>query len=91
MRVQATGTDVYGWTVKYYVGSTNVTSAIVNGTITTPLLASGEEYLLKVKVTRHELFDTDPLRRLVSITSLTNANKVDAVKLVLEAGHTCGC
>ena len=91
MRVQATGTAVYGWKVKYYVGTKNVTSAVVNGTFTTPSLASGEALLLKVKVTREELFDTDVLRRLMSVTSVSNPNKVDAVKLVLEAGHTCGC
>ena len=91
MRVQGTGTAVYGWKVKYFVGTTNVTSAVVNGTFTTPSLAPGEDYLLKVKVTRDESSGTDPLRRLLSITSASNPNKLDAVKLVLEPGHTCGC
>lgn len=90
MRVQATGTSVRGWSVKYYVGATNVTSAVVNGTFATPSLAPGEEYLVKVKVTRHELFDTDPLRRLVSVTSTSSPTEVDAVKLVFRPG-TCGC
>jgi hypothetical protein len=90
MSVQATGTDVLGWTVKYFVGTANVTSAVLDGTFTTPLLAPGEEYLLKVKVTREERFFTDPVRRLISVTSDGNPNKVDAVKLVFKV-FTCGC
>ena len=89
MRVQATGTAMYGWKVKYYVGTNNVTSAVVNGTFTTPSLAPGEALLLKVKVTREEVH-SDALRRLMSATSVSNPNKVDAVKLVFEP-FTCGC
>jgi len=90
MRVQATGTPVRGWTVKYFVGSTNVTTAVRNGTFTTSSIAPGEDYLLKVKFTRYELFDTDPVRQLIAVTSVTNPNRVDAVKLVFKP-MTCGC
>ena len=90
LRLQATGTAVLGWTVKYFVGTTNVTSAVVDGVFTTPLLAPGDEYLLKVKVTRQERFYTDPVRRLMSVSSVGNPNNVDAVKLVFKP-LTCGC
>lgn len=91
IRIQATGTALDGWTVRYYDGSTNVTSAVVNGTFTTPSLSPGGSYVLKVKVTRDaESFDVETLRRLVSLTSVNNPNKVDAVRVVLKR-DTCGC
>jgi hypothetical protein len=91
MRVQATGTALEGWTVKYFRGSTNITSAVVGGTFTTPLLGPGEEHLIKVKVTRDaDNFDTGNLRRLISLTSVGNSSKSDAVKLVMRHA-VCGC
>lgn len=91
IRVQATGTALEGWTVKYFHGTTNITSAVVGGTFTTPLLGPGEEHLIKVKVTRDaDHFDMGNLRRLISLTSVGNSNKSDAVRLVMS--HvTCGC
>ena len=91
IRVSATGTALIGWTVKYYDGTSNVTAAVVNGTYTTPSLAPGATYSIKVKVTRNaEDFDFDTLRRLISLTSIGNPNKVDVVKVVLKP-VTCGC
>jgi hypothetical protein len=91
IRLQATGTPLEGWTVKYFRGTTNITSAVVGGTFTTPLLGPGEEQVIKVKVTRDaDYFDTGHLRRLISLTSVGNPNKSDAVKLVMR--HViCGC
>jgi hypothetical protein len=91
LRVRATGTTVDGWTVKYFVGNTNVTSAVVNGTFTTASIAPGNDQLIKVKVTRHELFHTDALRQLISVESVSNPSKLDVVKLVFKPGVTCGC
>jgi hypothetical protein len=91
VRVHATGRALYGWTVKYYDGSQNVTSAVVNGTFTTPTLAPGDSHLIKVKVARlGDDSDVDSLRRLISLTSVGNPNKVDAVKVAVKR-FTCSC
>ena len=91
IRVQATGAALEGWTVKYFRGTRNITSAVVGGTFMTPLLGPGEEHLIKVKVTRDaDGFEADTLRRLISLTSAGNASKSDAVKLVMKQ-VTCGC
>ena len=85
VRVQATGTALEGWTVKYYHGTTNITAAVVGGTFTTPLLTPGAEYSIKVKVRRDsDIYDTDNLRRLISLTSVADPGKADAVKLVMR-------
>ena len=91
IRVQASGIALEGWTVKYFHGTTNITSAVVGGTFTTPLLGPGGEHLIKVRVTRDaDYFDMGNLRRLISLTSAGNASKSDAVKLVMRR-VTCGC
>ena len=91
VRVQATGADLPGWTVSYYVGRSNVTSAVVAGTFTTPPLPAGGEYLIKVKVRRAEIGpDGTTLRRLITLTSTGNERRVDAVKVVMRV-FTCGC
>ena len=85
IRVQATGTSLEGWVVKYYHGTTNITAAVVGGTFTTPLLTPGAEYSIKVKVRRDgDNYDTDNLRRLISLTSVGDPSKSDAVKLVMR-------
>ena len=82
IRVQATGTSLEGWVVKYYHGTTNITAAVVGGTFTTPLLTPGAEYAIKVKVRIDGSYDT--LRRLISLTSVGDPGKSDAVKLVMR-------
>lgn len=90
IRVRATGTTVRGWTVKYFVGTTNLTSSVLSGTFTTSAIAPGGDYVLKVKITRHELYDADTVRQVITATSQTNVNKVDTAKLVFKP-LTCGC
>ena len=91
IKVKATGAALTGWTVKYFRGSTNITSAVVGGSYTTPSLAPGGNHLIKVKVTRAaEGFASSNLSRHVSLTSMANSSKTDAVKLVMRH-QTCGC
>jgi hypothetical protein len=92
IRVHATGTALEGWTVKYFHGPTNITAAVVAGTFTTPSLAPGGDYLVKVDVRRDgDTNDTDNLRRLISLTSVGNPSKADAVKLVIRHVVVCTC
>lgn len=91
-RVHATGMALSGWTVRYFHGSTNISAAVRDGTFTTPMLAPGEQYLIEARV-RVE-FGSDvtlaTLRRLVTLTSIHNPNKVDTVKFVVRF-EACGC
>lgn len=91
IKVKATGGALTGWTVTYFRGTTNITSAVVAGTYTTPSLAPGGKHLIKVKVSRAaEGFASGDLRRVVSLTSVGNSSKTDAVKLVMRH-QSCGC
>jgi spore coat protein U-like protein len=91
IKVKATGNVLAGWKVKYFRGRTNITSAVVAGTFKTPRLAPGGKYLIKAKVTRAaEGFAGGDLSRLVTLTSVGNAAKQDAVKLVMHE-VVCGC
>ena len=77
--------------MKYFHGTTNITSAVVDGTFTTPSLAPGEHYLVKVKVRRDaDSFDANDIRRLVLLTSVGNPSRTDSVKVVLDQ-VVCGC
>ena len=48
-RIGAAGSDD-NWTVKYFRGTTNITSAVEDGTYQTRSLGHGEKVMLKVKV-----------------------------------------
>lgn len=90
-KVQATGTARTGWTVRYFHGSTNITSAVVGGTFRTPLLAAGATYLIKAKVTRAaDGFYSGDVARLITLTSVGDGTKKDAVMLVMKH-QSCGC
>jgi hypothetical protein len=86
-KVMATGTATTGWTVEYLHGTTNITSAVVVGTYRTPSVAPGATYVVTVKLTITLGAD---VTRLVTITSVADATKKDAVKLVLKF-VACGC
>ena len=78
--VKATGARS-AWVVTYSRGTTNITSAVVAGTYRTPSLAPGATYLIHAKIT--ENFSSNlsgNLTRLVTIRSVANSTKLDAVK-----------
>jgi hypothetical protein len=78
-RLQATGSAAPGYKVRYYWKSTEITSAIVAGTFATPTLKPGYRYVIEawVKVTASA---GPSVSRLVTITSVGDNTKVDAVK-----------
>ncbi|HYI21560.1 MAG TPA: hypothetical protein VEX62_02890 [Candidatus Limnocylindrales bacterium] len=85
-RIDASGSDDQ-WVVKYFRGTTNITSAVEDGTYQTRSLGHGEKLMLKVKVR----IDADsPMVRLLTITSVGNPNRVDAVRIKGNF-EGCGC
>lgn len=84
-KVKATGiANVYP--VKYFHGTTNITSAVVAGTFRTASLAPGATYLITAKVTP----GGGDITRLVTIRSASDPTKKDAVKLGLKE-VACEC
>ncbi len=89
-KVKATGTSASGWTVRFFRGATNITTAVVAGTYQTSSLAPSASYLIKAKVTETLHGVTPGPWRLVTIASSADATKKDAVKFVMR--HvSCGC
>jgi hypothetical protein len=80
--VKATGA-ASAWTVTYSRGTTNITSAVVAGTYRTPSLAPGATYLISARITLPQSSNSNlsgNVARLVTIRSVANSTKVDAVK-----------
>ena len=81
-RVRATGAPS-AWVVTYSRGTTNITSAVVTGTYRTPSLAPGATYLISARITLPQSSNSNlsgNVARLVTIRSVANSTKVDAVK-----------
>ena len=76
-KVKATGTGTTGWTVTYLHGATNITSAVVAGAYQSPSLAPGATYLIRARIT---IITGDNMTRLVTIRSVADPTKIDAVK-----------
>lgn len=89
--VHATGSGLAGWAVTYFHGTTNITSAVVGGTYTTPTLASGGQFLLTAKLVGSAASETLAGSRLVTVASFADGTKKDAVKLRLEEAAWCFC
>ena len=90
-RVGASGVTA-GYRVRFFAGTTDVTEAIKAGTFRTPWLGAGKTYLIKAKTKPADPKDGDTTKRLVTISSLTDASKKDAVKLVRAYTEmNCGC
>ncbi len=82
-KVKATGAATSQYTVTYLSGVTDITSAVVAGTYLTPFLAPGGSYLITVRVkVRSNAAVGSSVARLVTLTSVANPSKRDAVKLV---------
>jgi hypothetical protein len=90
-KVHATGSGLTGWTVSYFKGRKNVTSAVEAGTFTTPLVAPGAQFLLKVKMSGLTDTETFDGYRLIRVASAADGTKYDAVRLKLEYGTWCYC
>lgn len=91
-KVRATGSAVSGWIIRYYRGTTNITSAVVAGTYQSSSLAPSGTYVITAKVTTASgnNYPQDGVARLVTATSVADATKKDAVKFVLKE-WACGC
>ena len=76
-----------GYAVKYFRGTTDITAAVVAGTYETPLLAPTATYLVTAKVTvKSTAAVGSKVTRLVTLTSVGNSAKKDAVKFIGERG-----
>ena len=85
-KVKATGAATGGWTVTYFHGTTNITSAIVAGTFRTASLAPGATYPISARITK----GSGNMTRLVTIRSVADATKIDAVAFAYKE-IACGC
>jgi hypothetical protein len=89
-RVLAKG-STSGYRVKFFRGTTDITVAVKAGTYKTPKLKPGAVYNIKARVTlRSDAVNRDKAVRLVTLTSMGNSNKKDAVKFERRFG-TCSC
>jgi len=80
-RVKATGTSTTKYSVKYYRGTTDITSAVVAGTYTTSSLAKGSTFFITAKVlVKSTATVGSSVTRLVTITSVGNTARKDAVR-----------
>jgi len=83
-KVHATGANVAGYTVKFKKGTTNITTAVVNGTYTTPSIAVGSYKTIKCIVTiSSSAAHGSSISRLVTATSVNDSGAQDAVKAVV--------
>jgi len=82
------GAPSSSWLIKYYHGSTNITSAVVAGSYQTPSLAPGASYEITVKVDYDSMDGTNT--RLITLTSSASSTSKDAVKLKMKFA-SCGC
>lgn len=90
-KVKATGTGLAGWTIKYFKGTTDVTSAVVAGTFKTPLVAPGGQFVIKAKLSGVDAAETFSGYRLVTVTSAADATKKDTVRYQLHKATWCYC
>jgi alpha-tubulin suppressor-like RCC1 family protein len=85
-KVKAAGSGT-GWTVAYFQGTIDITSAVQAGTYQTSSLAPGATYLITARVTFGQPLDTT---RLMTVTSLADATKMDTVQFGVKEGP-CSC
>ena len=92
-RVSADGITS-GYRVKFVRGSTNITSAVENGTYQTPALSPGASFVIQAKVVMPcDSWDDcgqDRATRLVTVRSVGDSSARDAVKFVRKI-WVCGC
>ncbi len=83
--VLGAGSGATGYTITYFHGTHDITSAVVAGIYHTPLLGKGGKFVIKakVKITK-QAAGASSVTRLVTITSLGDGTKQDAVKFVVS-------
>jgi hypothetical protein len=82
-KVKATGTATSKYTVKYYRGTTDITTKVVAGTYLTSSLAPGGTFVITAKVTVKSTATLgSKVTRLVTLTSFASATSKDAVTFV---------
>ena len=82
-KVKATGTALTGYVVKYFRGTTDISAAVVAGTYQTASLAPTATYLITATVTvKSGAAVGSNVTRLVTLTSIGNSTKKDAVKFI---------
>ena len=73
------------YSVRYYHGTTEITAAVVAGTYQTPSVAPGASYTVKAVVkVKSTATAGSSVSRLLTITSVANGTKQDAVKFVVK-------
>ncbi len=78
--------DTPGFHVRYYHAGAEITYAVMGGSFTTPELAPGETFQLKVKVrVTASAVPNSRIKRLATFTSLNDGSAQDAVKFVVNA------
>ena len=87
-RLSATG-RTEGYKVKFLRGTTDITAAVKAGTYRTSWLAPSESLLVTAKVTRVDACCGDRTARRLTITSVSNPNKQDAIRFVRQNAD-CG-
>ena len=89
-RVLATG-STSGYGVRFFRGTTDITSAVKAGTYRTPTLSPGAYDSIRARVVlRSDAVNGDQAVRLVTLTSMGNTNRKDAIKFVRHFS-SCGC
>lgn len=83
IRFAASGTAVTGYVIKYFSGSTEITSAVNAGTFETPVLAVGGTFLVTVKV-KAIAASGSSVSRLISVGSVDDPSMFDVVKFVAK-------
>jgi hypothetical protein len=81
-KVQATGAASTYYVVRFFKGSTEITTAVQNGSYQTDPIAAGAAALITVKVkVKGTAAAGSWVSRLVTIRSVNDSTKLDAVKL----------
>lgn len=82
-KVGATASGNVNFQVTYFRGTTNITTAVVNGTYLTGNVAAGSTWAIKAKVkVTPSVVSGASTTRLITITSNADSSKIDAVKLI---------
>lgn len=83
IKLAASGSAVTGYTIRYFSGTTDITSAVNAGTFRTPLLAAGGAFGIEARVTVKSTAATgSSVSRLLTLRSVRDPAKVDVVKFV---------
>jgi hypothetical protein len=80
-RIHATGAATTMYSVRYFHGLTDITTAVQNGTYLTGALASGSEFLINAKVkVKSSATVASSILRTVTITAVAAGTSIDVVK-----------